>query len=144
MTFSDAFAAEEAAAAVPKRRLRPSNAGVGPRARARGTSVPRVTARLKTIGADVVSAWWLPASLPTLSAAWADRTPDRSRVPGDNTVLYRGWLVYNHTVGLAVPAAALAVVGVLTPLVWVARHPARLLLAAAVVAAFVAAVAATT
>ncbi len=132
MTFSDAFAAEEVVAAAPKPRMRGVNAGVGPRARARDTSVHSVTNRLKVVWADLVSAWWLPATIPPLTRAWADRFPDRSRVPADNELLYRGWVVYNHTVGLAVPAVALLVVAVLTPAVWVFRHPARLLLAAAV------------
>ncbi len=137
MTLSDAFGVAPVVAAEPVRPVRrPDVAQVHARMRARDVSVPRVTARLKTVGADVGSAWWLPASLPTLSAAWADRVPDRSRVPGDNAVLYRGWVGYNHTVGLAAPAVALAVVGVLAPLVWIARHPARLLLTAAIVAAF--------
>jgi hypothetical protein len=61
--------------------------------------------------------------------------PDRDRVPGDNSVLYAGWVAYNWTVGLAVPLAALAVVGTLTPLLWIARHPARLLLAAVITTA---------
>ncbi len=145
MTLSEAFGAAPVAAAEPVRPVRaPDVARVHVRMRARGTSVPRVTGRLKVVGADVASAWWLPASLPTLSRAWAERVPDRTRVPADNGVLYRGWVVYNHTVGLVVPALALLVVGVLTPAVWIARHPARLLLATALVAAFIAAVAATT
>jgi hypothetical protein len=49
-------------------------------------------------------------------------------VPGGSDLLYRGWVVYNHTLALAVPALALALVGALTPAVWIARHPARLTL----------------
>jgi hypothetical protein len=52
-------------------------------------------------------------------------------------VLYGGWVVYNHTVALAVPAVAVALVGALTPLVWVAQHPARLILAALIAAPLV-------
>ncbi|MGI5247625.1 hypothetical protein [Dactylosporangium sp. CA-139066] len=88
--------------------------------------------------ADLRDAWWTPAALPTFSTAWAERMPDRDRVPGGNTALYAGWIAYNHTVGLAVPLAALAVVGVLTPLLWIARHPARLLLAAVITTALIA------
>lgn len=78
--------------------------------------------------ADLRSAWWTPQSLPTVRRAWSERIPDRGRVPGDNPLLYGGWLVYNHTVALVVPLAATVVVGALTPLVWAARHPARLAL----------------
>jgi hypothetical protein len=88
--------------------------------------------------ADLRSAWWTPASLPTLQRAWAERLPDRERVPGDSAVLYGGWVVYNHTVALVVPAVALVVVGALTPLVWAARHPARLALLAVPATAMVA------
>lgn len=86
-------------------------------------------------GTDLRDAWWTPASLPTFQRAWAERMPDRDRVPGGNGLLYAGWVVYNHTFGLAVPAAVIALVGALTPLVWLARHPARLLLAAVIATA---------
>lgn len=137
MTLSDAFGAAEAVAAEPIRRVRePDVAQAHVRMRAQGTSLHSVTNHLKVIGAGVASAWWLPDTIPTLAEAWGGRVPDRSRVPADNEVLYRAWVVYNHTIGLAVPAVALLLVGVLTPAVWVARHPARLLLAAALGAAF--------
>lgn len=87
----------------------------------------------RTAAGDLASAWWMPASLPTLQQAWADRMPDRERVPGGNEALYRGWVAYNHTVGLVVPAVAVLIVGLLTPLVWAARHPARLGLAVALI-----------
>lgn len=79
--------------------------------------------------------WWTPESLPTLARVWADRMPDRERVPGNNPGLYWAWVVYNHTVGLLVTAAALTAVGFLTMAVWVVRHPARLLLLAAAIGA---------
>jgi hypothetical protein len=85
--------------------------------------------------ADLRDAWWTPASLPTFRTAWAERIPDRDRVPGGNAALYHGWTVYNHTIGLAAPLAALLIVGTLTPLLWIARHPARLLLAAVITTA---------
>ncbi|MER7280453.1 hypothetical protein ABT369_39050 [Dactylosporangium sp. NPDC000244] len=88
--------------------------------------------------ADLRDAWWTPASLPTFSTAWAERMPDRDRVPGGNAALYASWVAYNWSVGLAVPLAALAVVGLLTPILWIARHPARLLLAAVITTALVA------
>jgi hypothetical protein len=81
---------------------------------------------------DLRDAWFMPASLPTFQIAWAERMPDRDRVPGSNAVLYAGWVAWNHTVGLAIPLAVLAIVGVLTPLVWIARHPARFLLTAVI------------
>lgn len=86
---------------------------------------------------DIRSAWWMPASLPTLQRAWAARFPDRERVPGGNALLYGGWVAYNHTLGLALPAVALAAVGGLTALVWAARHPARLLLTGLITTALI-------
>ncbi len=139
MTISDAFA--PAAAAVD---VRKSPEAVGGKAqaharmRAQGTSVQRVTNAGKVMWVDLRECWWLPESLPTLGRAWADRFPDRARVPGDSDALYRAWVVYNHTLGLAVPAVALAVVGVLAPLVWVSRHPARLTLALLISTALIA------
>jgi RES domain-containing protein len=78
---------------------------------------------------DLRDAWFMPASLPTFSTAWAERMPDRDTVPGSNAALYAGWVLYNHSVGLLIPAVALAVVGTLTVLLWIARHPARAALA---------------
>lgn len=105
-------------------------------ARVRGRARIPVTIRsgkvwswVALLWADVRSAWWAPESLPTVQRAWADRIPNRERVPGNSNPLYRAWVIYNHTVGLLVPLAATAAVGCLTPAVWVARHPARLLLA---------------
>jgi hypothetical protein len=85
--------------------------------------------------ADLRDAWWTPASLPTWRIAWAERMPDRDRVPGNNSALYAGWVAWNHTIGLAVPLAAIAVVGALAPLLWIVRHPARFLLAAIITTA---------
>lgn len=85
--------------------------------------------------ADLRDAWFMPASLPTLKTAWVERMPDRDTVPGSNAALYASWVFYNHTVGFAVPLLALALVGTLTPLLWIARHPARLLLTAVITTA---------
>lgn len=137
-TWSDVAAA---AAPADSQEATPDRPRVHARMRARGyRSLPvagKVADWAAVAGADFASAWWTPTSLPTLQTAWAERMPDRGRVPGDNGLLYAGWVVYNHTVALAVPAAVLAVVGVLTPLVWVARHPARLVLAALIAAPLV-------
>jgi hypothetical protein len=103
-----------------------------------GKAVGKVGDLAALFWADLRSAWWTPSSLPTLARAWADRMPDRDRVPGGNAVLYRGWVVYNHTLALLVPALVLALVGVLTPLVWAARHPARLALTGLIATASVA------
>jgi RES domain-containing protein len=84
---------------------------------------------------DLRNAWFMPASLPTFKTAWVERMPDRDTVPGSNAALYAGWVAYNHTVGLLIPAVALAVVGTLTVLLWIARHPARLALTAVITAA---------
>jgi hypothetical protein len=82
---------------------------------------------------DLRSKWYWPESLPRLGEVWATRIPDRSSVPGENGVLYAGWLVYNHTFRLAVPVMALIVVGAATGALWIADHPARFLLAASIV-----------
>jgi hypothetical protein len=145
VTLSEAFGG--GSAAEPRRR---NPVGVveearpHARMRTRGTSVLRVTAGFKVMWFDLRDCWWTPASWPTLQRAWAERMPDRDAVPGDNTALYRGWVAYNHTVGLLVPLVGLLVVGLVTPALWMARHPARLLLAAAVAAPFVAALVALT
>lgn len=129
-TWGDVAAA---AAPVDSPEAAPEKARVHARMRARGyRSLPvagKVGDLARTAGADLRSAWWTPASLPTLAQAWAERMPDRDRVPGNNAVLYRGWVAYNHSIALAVPALALVVVGLLTPVVFAARHPARLGLA---------------
>lgn len=137
-TLSDAFAA----AAAPETE---DTAEEDPRVHARMRTreyrslpvVGKVRDATRTAAADLRSAWWLPASMPTLGHAWADRMPDRDRVPGDNGALYVAWVAYNHTVGLIVPAVALLLVGALTPLVWTSRHPARMLLAAPIVTALI-------
>jgi hypothetical protein len=140
VTISDAFVVDVAAAEPSNgHKPTPARAGTHPRMRARIRSVLIVIAWFKTMWVDLRSAWWTPASLPPLRRAWADRKPDRAKVPGDNGVIYGAWLVYSHTIGLAVPALAVAVVGILTPAVWVARHPARLVLAAVIAAPFLAA-----
>jgi hypothetical protein len=79
--------------------------------------------------ADLRESWWLPASVPTVVGAWQERWPDRERVPGGSEVLYTAWAVYNHTAVLPVVALLNVAVGVITPVVWVLIHPARLALA---------------
>lgn len=143
MTISDVFAA---AAPAAERSDSPEAAAgrvrVHARMRARGyrslSVVRKIVDVAAVVWADLRSAWWTPVSLPTLRQAWAARMPDRDRVPGDNALLYRGWVAYNHSVALAVPALALALVGLLTPLVWAARHPARFVLTAVIVTSTVA------
>lgn len=132
MTISDALAAARVAAtpsgtaAVDGEKAR---AHVHARARVRSLPVTvKIRDVFRLVWADVRSAWWTPASLPTLTAAWAERMPDRESVPGGNALLYGGWVVYNHTLRLALTAAALVVVGALTAVVWMAQHPARLVL----------------
>jgi len=130
------------AAAVPA----PSESAAGVRVRGRareGYRSPTVMVNGlvgwgRQTWADLRDAWWTPASLPTFQTAWAERMPDRDTVPGNNTALYYSWVAYNHTVGLAVPATVILLVGALTPLVWLARHPARLLLAAVITTALIA------
>lgn len=141
MTISSAFPVDAAAADTAAATAAPTvRARVHARMRARGYDSRSVMVNTfvgwgRQTWADLRDAWWTPASLPTLRTAWTERMPDRDRVPGDNSVLYAGWVAYNWTVGLAVPLAALAVVGTLTPLLWIARHPARLLLAAVITTA---------
>jgi hypothetical protein len=114
--------------------------GSGPRASVEVTERDgKISAGLKgwaaSFAADVREAWWAPASLPTVQRAWANRMPDRDRVPGGNALLYGGWVGYNHTLGLAVPALATAVIGLLSMLVWAATHPARLVLTVTILGA---------
>jgi hypothetical protein len=137
VTISDAFAVTTPAAAVPSKPKAAPNAQAHARMRARA-SVPSVTGRFNIMWADLRSCWWMPASLPTVAQAWRERVPDLSRVPAENLVLHRAWVIHNHTVGLAVPVVAIGVVGLLTPLVWVARHPARLILTLALLTPLVA------
>lgn len=133
MTVSEVFAAADAAAEIGGGPGSASTGRARVRMRARGyRSLPvvdKIRDRVAVGVEDLRSAWWTPAALPTVQQAWAGRIPDRDTVPGGNAVLYAGWVVYNHTLGLAVPAVAVALVGLLTPLVWAARHPARLALA---------------
>jgi hypothetical protein len=135
VTVSEAFAVPDAPAGQGSAAA-PAAAPATPRSPAWARSLlpgaGRARAALDTVAADFRRSWWMPASLPTIGQAWARRTPDRTRVPGGNGALYAGWVVFNHSVGLLVPALALALVGVVTPLVWVAGHPARLALAALV------------
>jgi hypothetical protein len=133
VTISDAFAAP-AVAATPsgKPAAASESAQVHARMRARGYRSPAVMRKIvdvaRLIWADICSAWWTPASLSTLAAAWADRIPDREKVPGGNGLLYGGWLAYNHTLRLAFTALVLAGVGGLSLFGWIAQHPARLVL----------------
>ncbi len=141
MTLSDAFAVPGVAAAATADRITlEKKARVGPRARAQEPSVHRVTAFRRVVWADLRASWWLPASVPTVKRAWAQRVPDRDRVPGNSDLLFRGWVVWNHTVGLAVPVAATVIAGVLAPLVFIAAHPARAALATLLIAILLAAV----
>ena len=133
MTISDAFAVEtgsgsrsgSAPVAVEEARV-----GSGPRARVapRSVLVNIFGSWGRQTWSDLRDAWWTPAALPTFQQAWAERMPDRDRVPGNNSALYALWVGYNHSIGLAVPLAAVLLVGALTPLLWIARHPARLAL----------------
>lgn len=134
MTISSAFPADVAAAAGPATPAeRTERARPHARMRALGYGSRSVLVNSfvgwgRQAGADLRDAWFMPASLPTFQRAWAERMPDRDTVPGSNGALYAGWVLYNHTVGLAIPTVALALVGAITPLLWIARHPARLAL----------------
>lgn len=139
MTLSDVFAVDSAAATPRKSPAAPAGgAQAHARMRARGPIVHRVTTAAGVVWGDLLDCWWTPASLPTLEQAWADRTPDIARVPGENPALHRAWVAYNHTLGLLVPALAVLLVGALTPLIWISRHPARLLLAIALLVPLIA------
>jgi hypothetical protein len=85
--------------------------------------------------ADLREAWFWPTAVPTLQRAWAGRYPDRKTVPGESAWLYYPWIFYNHAIGLPLVTAAYALIGVLTPMVWVFLHPARGLLFLTVAAA---------
>ncbi len=143
MTLSEAFAAPVAAADVAAAPVRlEKKAQAGPRARAQGTSVPWVTAAAKVVWSDLRESWWLPASVPTVVKAWADRFPERDRVPGGSDALWMAWAVYNHAVMLPVVALMNLTVGLVTPVVWVLLNPARLALLLLVAVPLVVAVAA--
>lgn len=141
MTLSEAFAAPGAAADVAAAPVRlEKKAQAGPRARAQDASVPRVTAAAKVMWADLRGSWWLPESVPTVVEAWRTRWPDRDTVPGGSEVLYTAWAVYNHLLALPAVAVFNLLVGLLTPVIFAVRHPARLLLALLVVVPIVVAV----
>ncbi len=110
--------------------LEKARAGSGPRANIASRSVMVNTFGLwgAQTWSDLHDAWWMPAALPTFQTAWAERWPDRDRVPGNNTALYVGWAAYNLSVGLIIPTVAVLLVGAITPILWIARHPARLAL----------------
>ncbi len=143
MTISDAFPVDSAAAvpaAAPVRLQKEARPHA--RMRPRDTSVPRVTAAAKVMWSDLQGSWWLPSSVPTVVEAWRTRWPDRDKVPGGSDALYVAWAVYNHTLALPAVAVFNLLVGVLTPLLFVLRHPARLALAAVLAALVTAAIAA--
>lgn len=143
MTISDAFGGSPAAAASPAAptvRLEKAHPHARMRAREYGSRSVMVNTFAgwgRQTWSDLREAWWTPAALPTFQTAWAQRMPDRDRIPGNSNTLYWGWAVYNHTVGLAVPLAAVVLVGVITPILWIVAHPARLLLAAVIITALV-------
>lgn len=145
-TFSDVFEAAELGGmpgGSPEVDDDRARLGPGPRARISTTEGDgkiwaRVTSWGATVAADIREAWWTPPSLPTVQQAWTRRMPDRTAVPGGNGLLYGGWVAYNHTIGLAVPAVATALIGALAMFVWAAVHPARFLLAATIIGAFAA------
>ncbi len=101
----------------------------------------KVIRAAKVVWSDVRDSWWLPASVPTVAKAWSERWPDRDRVPGGSEVLYTAWAAYNFAALLPVALFNL-LVGVLTPLMFVLRHPARLALALLIAVPIVVAVAA--
>lgn len=141
MTISSAFGGSTAAADVavapvaPKERARAHDRMRAREYGSRSVLVNSFAGWGRQTWADLRDAWFMPASLPTFQRAWAERMPDRDTVPGSNGALYAGWVAYNHSVGLVIPAVALAVVGLITPLLWIARHPARLLLTAVITTA---------
>ncbi len=141
MTISSAFGGNPAAAthpAPPVEGVEEARLHARMRAREYGSRSVLVNSLVdwgRQTGADLRDAWFMPASLPTFKVAWAERIPDRDTVPGSNGFLYWGWVAYNHSFGLAVPLLALAVVGTLTPILWIFRHPARLLLTAIITTA---------
>ncbi len=142
MTISDAFPVDVAAAvpaAAPVRLEKEARPHV--RMRTRDASLPRVTAAAKVVWSDLRGSWWLPGSVPTVVEAWRERWPDRDDVPGESELLYTAWAGYNFAA--LVPIALFnLLVGALTPVLFVLRHPARLALAALLAALITVAVAA--
>lgn len=138
-----AEAVEEAGTAVEA-----ENRGAGTRARARAKAMVTVrndqwVARARDWMVESVGEyrhwWWTPQSLPTITRAWRDRLPPHDRVPGGHKILYGAWVGWNHTIGLAVPVAAAALVGVISTVAWMLAHPARGLLTLTLLAAALAA-----
>lgn len=136
-TVSEAFATAAAVAEPPATPTTPTPTRPRVPARARDYQ-STIRQWAATTQADLRSAWWTPASLPTLTHAWNTRHPDPTRVPGGNPLIATAWSAYNHTIGLGIVLVALTVVALITPLVWAARHPARLALTVVVTTALVA------
>jgi hypothetical protein len=91
--------------------------------------VRKVKGWAATVWGDICGMWILPDGWPNpLRLAWAGRMPDRSRVPGDNALMYGLWVGYNHMVALPFAMLAVLLVGALTAVAWMVLHPARALL----------------
>lgn len=75
------------------------------------------------IRGDIAGSWLWDAAPPTLRDLWITRRPDLSRVPGEHRALHIAWTGYAHVV--------IPVFAVLAAVLWILHHPARLLLAVA-------------
>ena len=136
-TYSDAFPAADIGSgpAVEAERARvDAHARARIPATERDGKISRLRGFVGTVWSDIRSAWWAPASLPTVRQAWTQRVPDRTRVPGDNGLLYGGWWVYNHFAALPLITVITGVVGALGVAGWVLLNPARIGLAIVIAA----------
>jgi hypothetical protein len=83
-------------------------------------AVPSVARRAASaVRDDLHSAWLWDAHGPSLRQLWQTRIPTLEQVPGENPVLHKAWIGYNHIALLVIVPALFAL--------WVACHPARLL-----------------
>jgi hypothetical protein len=130
MTMSDIF---DAPAAVVAPRAEKKGAGERGRAPARDRVTdrdPAVASRARRVKdavvSDVANAWPIRSHAPSAYDLWQTRIPALADVPGENRALRGAWVVFNHV--------ALAVSLLLSVPLFLLGHPARALLAAAVIA----------
>jgi hypothetical protein len=90
-----------------------------------GKILARVRRAGHTVAADFRTAWWTPASLPTVAHVWHNLTPDIERVPGKSDVLQGFWTAYNIFVALPAVLLATGLIGALSTAAWVLTNPAR-------------------
>lgn len=115
------------ASATPRRSI--DRARVSARARARVATTfgdGNTAAKVRAVVVSDLRRWWLHAARPPSLKAW--RRTQRvaiGRVPGDNALLRRLWVLDNWTFGLLVRWLATAMFLAAAGLAWLALHPTR-------------------